>query len=175
MRLYQYVGPTGIRDRAVGRPAGTLIASPGDLERWLREARQDPDAGGCVAVTYVVDPEGHLRVADRHSEHVACAAGGPVLAAGEMFFFRGRRGWAVEGVSNLSTGYCPEPESWPVVAAALDSASIPHPGSFDPAVIFRRCPGCGERNVVKDDWFVCAVCNSELPAGWNFGGTEDGR
>ena len=30
------------------------------------------------------------------------------------------------------------------------------------------CPRCGERNVVKDGWFVCGVCGADLPAGWNF-------
>jgi transcription initiation factor TFIIIB Brf1 subunit/transcription initiation factor TFIIB len=33
---------------------------------------------------------------------------------------------------------------------------------------FRRCPACGERNIVKDDWFVCGVCGADLPTVWNF-------
>lgn len=33
----------------------------------------------------------------------------------------------------------------------------------------RLCLGCGERNLVKDDWFECAMCGAELPALWNFG------
>ena len=27
---------------------------------------------------------------------------------------------------------------------------------------------CGERNVVKDGWFVCQVCGGDLPESWNF-------
>jgi hypothetical protein len=72
------------------------------------------------------------------------------------------------GASNQSTGYCPDPDCWPAVAAALDRAGIPHPGRFTVEVIFRRCPSCGERNLVKDDWFVCALCEAELPREWNF-------
>jgi len=74
----------------------------------------------------------------------------------------------VIAVSNLSTGYCPEPASWPAVADALDRAGIPHPGRFTSAFLFRRCPACGERNVIKDDYFVCVVCDADLPAEWNF-------
>jgi len=32
----------------------------------------------------------------------------------------------------------------------------------------------GERNVVKDDYFTCAVCGGELPAWWNFGAPGEG-
>jgi hypothetical protein len=35
-------------------------------------------------------------------------------------------------------------------------------------VMFRRCVKCGERNVVKGGWFVCGVCEAELPQQWNF-------
>lgn len=73
-------------------------------------------------------------------------------------------------VSNQSTGFCPEPESWPAVAAALDRIGVRHPGRFTTEVVFRRCEKCGERNVVKDDWFACGLCGAELPMGWNFGG-----
>jgi hypothetical protein len=54
------------------------------------------------------------------------------------------------------------------VAAALGRLGVPHPGRFTTAVVFRRCETCGERNVVKDGWFVCGVCGSELPPQWNF-------
>jgi hypothetical protein len=33
---------------------------------------------------------------------------------------------------------------------------------------FRRCDACGQRNIVKDDDFTCAICGGELPATWNF-------
>jgi len=110
-----------------------------------------------------------MLVADRHLEHIACSGGQPVLSAGEMFFASVSPSWEVVEVSNQSTGFCPEPESWPVVASALDRAGFKHPGQFTLAVTFRRCRACGERNVVKDEWFVCGVCGEDLPADWNFG------
>jgi hypothetical protein len=79
-------------------------------------------------VTFVVDEQGSLLVADRRSEHVACSGGRPVLSAGEMFFSVSDVGIEVVGVSNQSTGFCPEPESWPAIAAALDRIDIPQPG-----------------------------------------------
>jgi hypothetical protein len=42
-----------------------------------------------------------------------------------------------------------------------------HPGNFAEKVIFRRCPVCGERNVVRDDDLTRALCNSALPTQWN--------
>jgi hypothetical protein len=111
-----------------------------------------------------------LWIADRHSEHIACARGGPVLSAGELTFQIDRRTKQVEvvAVTNQSTGFCPEPESLPAVAAALDGLGIEHPGEFTTAMIFRRCANCGTTNVVKDGWFECAICGRELPGEWNF-------
>ena len=92
---------------------------------------------------------------------------GAVLSAGEMFFLaKGDRIEVAEG-SNQSTGFCPEPGSWPAVAAALGRTRVGHPGRFTTAMVFRRCGRCGERNVVKDGWFVCGVCGADLPAAWN--------
>jgi hypothetical protein len=59
-------------------------------------------------------------------------------------------------------------DSWPAVAAALDRIGVPHPGDFTDKVTFRRCPNCGERNIVRDEDFTCALCDSALPAHWNF-------
>ncbi|MDH6465317.1 transcription initiation factor TFIIIB Brf1 subunit/transcription initiation factor TFIIB [Micromonospora sp. A200] len=36
---------------------------------------------------------------------------------------------------------------------------------------FRRCTACGERNIVRDDDFVCALCDGVLPPNWNFEST----
>jgi hypothetical protein len=82
-RLYRYVGPAEIKPRVAGRPAGTRISSASDLLAWLRRADAEH---GLVAATFVIDEQGDLLLADRRSEHVACAGGGPVLSAGEMFF-----------------------------------------------------------------------------------------
>lgn len=166
-KLYPYVGPAEIKARVAGHPAGTRITSVAMLLNWVRVG-QCPGPDGLVAVTFVIDAAGELLVADRHSEHVACAGGGPVLSAGEMFFVVEGDGIQVAEVSNQSTGFCPEPESWPTVAAALDRIGVAHPGKFTTEVIFRRCERCGERTIVKDACFVCGVCGAELPERWNF-------
>jgi hypothetical protein len=167
-KLYRYVGPDDIRIRARQQPAGLAINSAHDLQTWLQQTDQKPNAEGRFAVTFVVDAGGCLRIADRGSEHVACAAGGPVLSAGEMFLTPSDHGLSVEEISNQSTGFCPEPESWPAIATALSKLGIPHPGRFTREIVFRRCPACRERNIVKDGWFVCGVCGGDLPAQWNF-------
>jgi hypothetical protein len=151
MRRYAYVGPAEIRRAVADSPQGTVVRGVEDL------VFGEP-------VTYVVGVDGLLRIAHRRSEHVACAGGGEVLAAGELTASRA----GVVDVSNQSTGYCPEPESWPAVERALETAGIAHPGRFTMAVIFRRCEACGERNLVKDDWFECALCETALPREWNF-------
>lgn len=169
MQTYHYIGPDGIRDQTRGDPPGALIRSPGDLERWLADDDGNSATGdGAVTATFVVDTEGCLRIVSRHAEHVACAGGGPVLSAGEMTFEPEAGSWYVSEVSNLSTGFCPEPDSWPAVAAALDHAAIPHPDHFTDTFVFRLCTRCGERNLVKDEWFVCALCDAALPQEWNF-------
>jgi hypothetical protein len=167
-KRYRYVGPAPIKARAAGRPAGTRISCPGDLLAWARDTGQRPGPDGLVAATFIIDTNGDLLVADRRSEHVGCAGGGPVLSAGELFFLvEGGRAVVVEA-SNQSTGFCPEPQSWPALAAALERIGVAHPGRFTTEVLFRRCERCGERNIVRDGWFVCGVCQADLPAEWNF-------
>jgi hypothetical protein len=167
-RLYFYVGPSEIKARVAGRPAGTRISSAADVVAWVRGTGQHPGPDGLVTATFVIDSAGDLLLADRRSEHVAGAGGGPVLSAGEMFFLVESSRVEVAEVTNQSTGYCPEPGSWPAVAAALGRAGVAHPGQFTAEVVFRRCEACGERNVVKDGWFACEACGADLPAQWNF-------
>jgi hypothetical protein len=106
MRLYRYVGPKRIAERVGPEPTGVPIRSPDDVRTWVRELGQESIAG-CVIVTFVVDASGELLVADRHSEHVACAGDRAVQSAGEMTFAVGRS-VEVVAVSNQSTGYCPD-------------------------------------------------------------------
>jgi hypothetical protein len=167
-RLYRYVGPEDIRRHSEGKGGGDLVSSPDDVREWAKRTGQVANAEGLIRSTYVVDEQGRLRIADYGSEHVACALGGCVLAAGVAWFAITRSAVAVERIDNYSTGYCPEPTCWPAVAAALQHARIPHPGRFAPEMVFRRCPRCGQRNVVRDGWYYCAVCHSELPGTWNF-------
>lgn len=162
VECYAYVGPTALREACRG------AAQPIYLLAELLAQLPDCPSGTVVAVTFVIDLAGYLRVADRHSEHVACAGGQPVMSAGELFLRVTGKGVEVIEASNQSTGYCPESESWPAVAAALDRLGVAHPGRFTTALLFRLCPGCGERCTVKDEWFVCATCGSDLPQAWNF-------
>lgn len=156
-RAYQYVGPAEVLAAAQPLALGRAILAPGDIA----------DAG--EPFTFVIDLEGTLRLAPRRSEHVACAGGMPVHSAGEITFERGPDGWEVTSATNQSTGYCPEPSSWPAVGRALDRIGVPHPGRFTDEFTFRRCPRCGERNLVRDGDFTCAICDADLPASWNFG------
>jgi hypothetical protein len=158
MRSYAYVGPAHIRAFALTQPMGTPIRVAQDLA---------PFATG-LPLTFVIDATALLRVADQRSEHVACAGGGPVLSAGELTAIRAGKRIVVSYISNQSTGFCPEPESWPVVQQTLQTAGLVCPNGFSFAAIFRRCPNCQERNLVKDDYFVCDICAAPLPEKWNF-------
>lgn len=163
MRGFSYVGPEEIRARCAASQ-GAPILTRADLLQWLAEHGDTVTSEGGFA-TYVVDLDGKLLVAPRRTEHVACAAGQAVLAAGEIRF---TSDGCVAEVTNNSTGYCPAEDCWPSVGAALTSAQIPHPHGFTFVAHFRRCPRCGERNLVKDDWYRCALCDGELPMAWNF-------
>jgi hypothetical protein len=134
----------------------------------MMTTRQQLSRDHSVVATYVVDTDGRLWIADRHSEHVACAAGRPVLAAGEMTFHVEKHQIHVTEITNQSTGYCPEPESWPVVAATLRALAIEYPPTFTTTFIFRRCTTCSTINIVKEQIFECAVCETALSREWNF-------
>jgi len=170
-KAYSYVGPASIRQEAMATSVpGTPIRSTAELVSWLEAHTADRLADGSLTATFTISRTAELTLAPRRSEHVACAGGAEVLAAGEMTFSKND---AISAVSNLSTGYCPEPESWPAVAAALDPIGLPRPPDFTTKVIFRLCPSCNERNLVKDNWLVCALCDADLPAAWNFGHREE--
>ena len=112
------------------------------------------------------------RASGRRSEHVVCADGEAVLAAGEIRFDRESGRWAVVEVSNQSTGYCPELDCWSAVAEALDRAELARPNGFTHEVVFRRCPSCREVSIVREDDFVCVFCDDDLPGEWN---VDEGR
>ena len=168
-RLYRYVGPHEIRKRVSGMPPGSVVRSTADLAAFLETPGASPITGGLVPLTFVVLGGGELRVALRGTEHVACAGGAEMLTAGELFVARDVGGEPrIEEASNQSTGYCPEPTSWSALGIALDRAGVRHPGRFTQELIFRRCTKCNQRNLVKEDWFVCALCDATLPDEWNF-------
>ncbi|OUL22415.1 hypothetical protein BV378_24975 [Nostoc sp. RF31YmG] len=165
-RLYRYVGSEDIRLSVAAYPVGIRILSLKDLKNWINQTMQQPNTWGLIPATFVVSAQGYLLIADRHSEHVACAGGESVLSAGEIFFYRNNC-FEVAEITNQSTGYCPEPESWFEVEKALEQIPLIHPGNFTTEFIFRRCPVCCQLNIIKDELFLCAVCNTTLPKIWN--------
>ena len=164
-RTYCYVGPREIGEAARRQPSGTRIFSLGDLHVWLANADTDRMVDGTSIATFVVALNHELLLAPRRSEHVACASGGPVLSAGEITF---GDNFVVTEITNQSTGFCPEPESWVSVETALDRIGLAHPGRFTTEIVYRLCPTCHERNAVKDSWFYCAMCDGKLTEHWNF-------
>ena len=168
LRFYSYVG-----DAETAASLDTrrfLVRGAAGVLEWAASAGVSLRAYAELTATFIVDDQGDLWIADRQSEHVACARRRRVYSAGEMTFsIEGQPpGVVVTAVTNQSTGYCPEPASWPAVAAALDRAGVDHPDDFTARFLFRRCPACRMRNIVKDDWYVCGVCGAELPKRWNF-------
>ena len=164
-RTYGYVGTREVLESVREAPEGSEIRTQEALRRWA-ESQQDW-LGDELTATFVVTLDGALRVAPQRSEHVACAGGGQVLAAGELVV-RVKPAVEVVHVTNQSTGYCPEPDCWASVHAALTAAQIPAPTALSQSFVFRRCPKCGERNLVKEGWFECACCGADLPEAWNF-------
>lgn len=160
-KSFAYVGPPQLLAHARTSPPGTPIATRADAVAWFA-AHGRQEAGWA---TYVVDDVGTFRVAPRRSEHVACAGGASVQAAGELRF---DATGGVHEVSNNSTGYCPREDCWEALRVALDNAGVPRPEGFTFVAVFRRCPSCGERNLVKEHWYVCALCDASLPQRWNF-------
>jgi hypothetical protein len=170
MRVYQYVGPKDIAQRVAGAPKGALILSAADITRWICQTHQEPDADGIFIATFVIDDDGSLRISDRRSEHVACAGGKPVRSAGEIAFELTGKRLRIAAITNQSTGYCPEPQSWEAVATAVNAAKLDYqgPDRFEPAFEFRRCLSCASINLIKNKVFQCSICNARLPICWNF-------
>jgi hypothetical protein len=165
-KLYQYVGPTRILEEARHQPPGFEVRTEAELRAWL--VSHGVGRRQVMTVTFVVDEAGNLRVAHRRSEHVACSGGGSVRSAGELTLAMVGKQVRVADASNQSTGFCPEPTSWPEVQRALDASGIQHPGEFTSVFYFRRCPACGQTNIIKDEIFHCDACDAELPQAWNF-------
>ena len=171
-RQYRYVGPDEIRKRVTAEPHRTPVKSPGDLRAWLAAAEPNPRRRDYVPATFIVDLARQLWIADRRSEHVACAAGEDVLSAGELVFCQSGSVIEIIEATNQSTGFCPEPESWDVVATVLEETGIPHPNGFTTAFQFRRCDACGSTNLIKDEVFECSVCGAQLSRVWNYANEE---
>src|SRR5690349_11887880 len=108
-RLFRYLGPAELASQASATIERLQPVSPDEVRVWLNaRARRS-------YFTFVVDEAGRLWLSDRGTEHVACARGGAVLAAGEIELALRGDVPCVEYVSNQSTGYCPEPSCWSAV------------------------------------------------------------
>lgn len=166
-REYRYIGPSDLERlvrRGRGGRGGERIETAADFARWIAVRKAEELA---EPFTFVIDRDGLLRLAPRRTEHVVCAEGDRVASAGEISFREESGSWAIDEVSNQSTGYCPDVVSWTAVAEALDRVGLDHPGRFTHEVIFRRCTSCLQVNVVREDFFVCVFCDNDLPAEWN--------
>jgi hypothetical protein len=163
-RIYQYVGPHRLADQASASIDRLAPKSGDDIRTWSLAPPH-----GVLELTYVVTEDHRLWLSDRHSEHVACARGKPVLAAGEIVLRITPTRVTVVSVTNQSTGYCPEPACWPELRRALDAAGLSAPSHFTHAFDFRRCTSCSAINVLKSEMPECPSCDTELPAQWNFG------
>jgi hypothetical protein len=152
MRFYRYLGDSGL----LAETPRWQLSSPADLRAWRKGVSGD-------TATFVVTADGAIWLADQRSEHVSCARGGQVQAAGELTF----SGDELIAATNLSTGYCPEPECWVALQAALERVGILHPDGFTTSYLFRHCEDCGQRNVIKENIFECGICGAALPEFWN--------
>ncbi|MFD8735869.1 hypothetical protein ACFV06_13185 [Streptomyces sp. NPDC059618] len=159
-QTYRYVGPPELRALVRPENEGTTIRSTADLDDWA-SARSPAEMA--EPFTFVIDTAGLLRLAPRHSEHVACAGGHHVLSAGEITFHTESGHLTVSEISNQSTGYCPDTTSWPAITKALDTAGIHHPPGFTHEFVFRHCLPCGQLNIVRENNYTCVFCDKELP------------
>lgn len=167
-KLYKYVGDSEVLESTKDIPGGQIITCSKDVLEWIDKTKQKSEADGLYWATFIISDDESFYIADRRSEHVACAEGKPVLSAGEVAFCIDKNKSEIFEISNQSTGFCPEPESWLNIKDIFIKIGIPHPSDFTFKVIFRRCPKCGERNIVRDSYYVCACCESELTEKWNF-------
>jgi hypothetical protein len=161
MKIYSYIGPENHLLLSKTASGGKIIRQSNDVANWSHATHQVPNRVGLIPATFVIDLDKNLRLADRRSEHVACAQGKEVLSAGEIFFAIDGEDIEVIEISNQSTGYCPDPDSWLIVEEVLNQIGIRHPGRFTLEITFAVCQKCGQKNIVKGDR-RCGNCGFEI-------------
>lgn len=166
MKTYKYIGSPDFIPKGEF-PQRLLVQGVEKLSCWMIEHRNELDIEECIAATYVIDTDNQFWIADRSSEHVACAREGKVFAAGEVFFSGIDGVPYIDRITNQSTGYCPEPSSWKAVAQSLSKLVIDYPSEFDPAFEFRNCEKCDTLNVIKDEYYSCMSCYEDLSEVYN--------
>lgn len=163
---YQYVGPAEILSGFDGKPIGRRIINVQDIWQWIADTTQEFTQQMLIA-TFIVNIKGGLMLSERHSEHVRCAGGAPVLSAGEITFLKRGKEMEVVEISNQSTGYCPRPASWPALQKALAAIGMAYPEGFTQTYEFRYCSRCESINLIKEQVFICSVCDTALSLAWN--------
>jgi len=161
---YEYVGPKEIFDLIKPELKGTKIEDCKEIIDWIRLNSKITKPESLTVCTFVINMKGSLLIADRHSEHVQCALGENVLGAGEIGFIIGSQGSVkVESITNQSTGYCPSSNCWDEVSKALTKIDgLIIPDKFEPSFTFSYCSRCKQRQIVRDDFYYCAICGEEL-------------
>ncbi len=165
---YFYVGSDEILEKVDEKYEGVKINRIEDIQKWIEASNQIITNENIIA-TFIINEQKQLVISDRHSEHVVCAGGKNVLSAGEITFNFEQENISVSEISNQSTGYCPKPDSWKIIRIVLNQLKIEHPKYFTRAFEFRLCENCHTKNLIKEDIYKCAVCNSDLDLNWNFG------
>lgn len=168
IQLYSYVGSQEIFDAIDFNFTGYKISKSEDILDWIKLTNQEITNNSVIA-TFIINEKQELVINDRHSEHVLCAGGKNVISAGEItFLVKGKNQVLISEISNQSTGYCPQPESWDYVKEVLSKIGIEHPNYFTLAFEFRLCNNCKSINLIKDNIFECQMCESTLDLEWNF-------
>ena len=160
--MYKYIGSKDILKQVKPEQIGYPITSAKDILYWINNSAQEFNNQEITA-TFTIGQNYIFRLNDRRSEHVACAGGVDVLAAGEITFEVEQKQISISQITNQSTGYCPSPSSWKDINKVLSKLNIDYPEYFTQEFIFRVCAACGVINVIKDSFFVCIICNQDLP------------
>lgn len=163
---YKFIGNKELLSLVKNDSRGYPIKSINDIKNWIVQSQQKLSVTAEVTATFVIDLAYCLLINDRHSEHVVCANGQNVLAAGEIIFeLVGKQDVTISQITNQSTGYCPSPASWKAVEKALQIIGIKHPNYFTTVFEFRVCANCNWVNIIKNDYFVCEnnKCENILP------------
>ena len=164
---YFYVGSQAIRKKVDPKYEGHKIKNAEAVKKWINETNQELIHESVIA-TFIINEQSDLVISDRHSEHVMCAGGRNVLSAGEITFSFENGKIFISEISNQSTGYCPRPASWEIVAIVLDQTDLEYPQSFTKAFEFRYCENCHATNLIKEEIYECVLCGTDLDAEWNF-------
>ena len=167
-KIYKYLGKPENKIKSQIASNREIVRKPEDVLIWLKKNKYKISESKTITATFIINKDEEMWIADRNSEHILCAKGRDVLSAGEITFCLIRNKVIVSDITNQSTGYCPEPDSWSYVSKTLDDIGLEHPDFFTEVFQFRFCYHCSSINIVKDNWFFCAVCNASLSAQWNF-------